>query len=418
VTPKGIPARGRVQSIEPSHHQDGKAYATVLQYLLGDFQPYVYRTTDYGKSWTRITKGIRTDEPTRVVREDPLRPGLLYLGTEFGMYVSFDDGANWQSFQQNLPITPVMDMILHDGDLALATQGRGFWIMDDLTPLRQLGDSVSGARAWFYTPSPAIRTRYPVTKGSTQDPEYPPIGAYLDYTLAATATVPLTLEITDASGTVVHRARSGGAAAAGGGEGQGGGMRRPAASRMPWSSLEGSAGMHRYVWDLTVSGTGAAAGGRGRGPLATPGTYQARLTMGDWSQTRPVEVVLDPRVAADGVTTAMLADQLALTLKVRDAMAEANKTLADVRAAAKQVAAGSKQAAQLKGLEARLATTPVRYSQPMLVDQLGYLYGMISRADQELGRDATVRFAELSAELESIQAGLRQVTGAAAAAVP
>ncbi|MHB1225433.1 MAG: WD40/YVTN/BNR-like repeat-containing protein [Gemmatimonadaceae bacterium] len=422
VTPKGVPAGGRVQSIEPSRHQDGKAYATVLLYLLGDSRPYVYRTTDYGKSWTPITNGIRADEPTRVVREDPLRPGLLYLGTEFGMYVSFDDGANWQSFQQNLPITPVMDIVLHDGDLALATQGRGFWIMDDLAPLRQLGDRVSSARAWFFTPSPAMRTRYPVTMGSTQDPEYPPIGAYLDYNLAAAATAPLTLEITDASGTVVHTARSAAAgagdAAAAGGAGQGGGMRRPGASRGPWSSLDGSAGMHRYVWDLSVTGTGTAAGGRGRGPLATPGTYQARLTMGDWSQTRPVEVVLDPRLVADGLTTAMLADQLALTLKVRDAIAEANRTLADVRAAAKQVAPGSRQAAQLRALEARLATTPVRYSQPMLVDQLGYLYGMISRADQELGRDATIRFAELGAELESIRAGLRQLTGAATTAVP
>ncbi len=415
VTPAGLPGGGRVQSIEPSPHQDGKAYATVLQYLLGDFRPYVYRTTDYGKSWTKITNGIRDDEPTRVIREDPVRPGLLYLGTEFGIYVSFDDGANWQSFQLNLPVTPVMDMILHDGDLALATQGRGFYILDDLAPLRQLGDSVARDKPWFFTPSRAVRTRYPVTMGSDQQPEYPPIGAYLDYYLPSAATAPLVMEILDGSGSVVYTARSD--AGAGGGAGAPGqGMRRPVpGAGSPWSALDGSAGMHRYVWDLSVADP---AGGRGRGPLVTPGSYQARLTMGSWSQTRPVEVVLDPRLVADGLTNAMLADQLALSLKVRDALAEANRTLAEVRAAEKQATAGSSQAARLKALEARLATEPVRYSTPMLVDQMNYLYRMITAADQQLGRDASVRFAELRAELDSIQAGLRQVTGTTPNVVP
>lgn len=410
VTPKDVPPGGRVQSIEPSRHQDGKAYATVLMYLLGDFRPYVYRTTDYGKSWTKITNGVRADEPTRVVREDPERPGLLYLGTEFGIYVSFDDGANWQPFQLNLPITPVMDITMHAGDLALATQGRGFWILDDLSPLRQLGDSVTTARAWFYTPAKAIRTRYPVTMGSTQDPEFPPIGAYLDYYLPAAATQPLTLEVMDSTGAVIYTARSGsaGGAQAGGRPGMGGmGFGRVAA---PWGTLGTSAGMHRFVWDLSIAGP---AGGRGRVPLATPGRYQARLTMGDWSQTRPVEVVLDPRLVADGVTPAVLADQLALQLKVREMTVEANATLAAVREAAKAAAAGSPQAAALKALEDRLATAPIRYSEPKLLDQINYLYGMISAADQQVGRDATVRYEELRAELESIKAALRQATGGA-----
>lgn len=403
VTPKDIPPGGRVQSIEPSRHQDGKAYATVLLYLLGDFRPYVYRTTDYGQSWTKITNGIRDDEPTRVVREDPERSGLLYLGTEFGMYISFDDGANWQRFQLNLPITPVMDITLHAGDMALATQGRGFWIMDDLDPLRQLGDSVASSKAWFYTPRRAIRTRYPVTMGSTQDPEYPPIGAYLDYYLAADATAPVVLEVLDSAGAVIYTARS--EAAAGGAASPGMGSGRAVA---PWSTLGSAAGMHRFVWDLTIAGP---AGGRGRAPLATPGRYQARLTMGDWSQTRAVDVVLDPRLVADGVTPAMLAEQLALQLRVRESMAEANRVLAAVRDAAGKAAAGSSQATALRAMEGRLATTPIRYSEPKLLDQLNYLYGMISAADQQVGHDATVRYEELRAELESIQAALRQATG-------
>ena len=135
----------------------------MLRYLLGDERPYIYRTDDYGRSWTLLTtgnNGIPADEPTRVVREDPVRPGLLYTGTEFGMYVSFDDGAKWHSLQLNLPRTPVTDMKVQRGDIVLSTQGRGFYILDDLEPLRQLRDAVVGAPAHLFTPREAMRLRY------------------------------------------------------------------------------------------------------------------------------------------------------------------------------------------------------------------------------------------------------------------
>ncbi|HET9012245.1 MAG TPA: hypothetical protein VFN38_10560, partial [Gemmatimonadaceae bacterium] len=143
VTPAGLPPGGRVQNIEPSPRRAGAAYVAVVRYLLGDFSPYIYKTEDYGRSWTRLTtgaNGIPADAPTRVVREDPDRPGLLYAGTEFGMYLSFDDGAHWRPFQLNLPITPVTDIRVHRQDLVLSTQGRSFWILDDLTPLHQMRD--------------------------------------------------------------------------------------------------------------------------------------------------------------------------------------------------------------------------------------------------------------------------------------
>jgi len=133
----------------------------IYRYLLGDFAPYIYRTDDYGKTWTRLTdgtNGIAADEPTRVVREDPDRAGLLYAGTEFGIYVSFDNGARWQPFQMNLPHTPVTDIKIAHGDLVLSTQGRSFWILDDLTPLHQLSDKVSGAQAFLFAPRAAVRT--------------------------------------------------------------------------------------------------------------------------------------------------------------------------------------------------------------------------------------------------------------------
>ena len=144
VTPPDLQPGGRVQNIEPSPHRAGRAYVALYRYLLGDFAPYIYRTDNYGKTWTRLTdgtNGIAKDEPTRVVREDPDRAGLLYAGTEFGIYISFDNGLHWQSFQLNLPVTPITDIKVAHGDLVLSTQGRSFWILDDLTPLHQLPDA-------------------------------------------------------------------------------------------------------------------------------------------------------------------------------------------------------------------------------------------------------------------------------------
>ncbi len=176
VTPRDLPTGGRVQNIEASPHRKGSAYIAVYRMLLNDYQPYIYRTDDYGTTWTRLTtgrNGIPADYPTRVVREDPDRAGLLYAGTEFGMFVSFDNGTNWMSFQQNLPVTPVTDIVVHRQDLVLSTMGRGFWIMDNVSALHQLTNEKTGAAVALLTPRAAYRMRYGAMGSAPGEPEYP-----------------------------------------------------------------------------------------------------------------------------------------------------------------------------------------------------------------------------------------------------
>jgi photosystem II stability/assembly factor-like uncharacterized protein len=207
VTPKDLPPGGRVQSIEPSAHARGTAYVAIYRYLLGDFQPYIYRTRDYGKTWTRLTdgrNGIAADEPTRVVREDPDRPGLLFAGTEFGIHVSFDDGAHWEPLQQNLPATPVTDIAIARKDLVISTQGRSFWILDDITPLEQLGDSALGPSAHLFAPRDAIRYRYQPYPPAPGVPDFPPPGATIDVWLSSPLDSSSKLEVLDAQGKVVR----------------------------------------------------------------------------------------------------------------------------------------------------------------------------------------------------------------------
>jgi hypothetical protein len=414
VTPTDLPPGGRVQHIEPSHHADGTAYLAVYRYLLGDFRPYLYRTTDFGRSWTRLTNGtngIAADEPTRVIREDPERAGLLYAGTEFGMYVSFDDGARWQPLQRNLPRTVITDAKVHQGDLVISTQGRGFWILDDLGPLRQLGPQVAASEAHLFAPRTAYRMRYPVTGASPDQPQYPANGVTVDYWLAGTPQGEVTLDFVDARGTVVRSFSSTGTGERTGAVAQG--MRRPLPpERFGTPRLPSGRGVHRFTWDLRLPGAWSddeRRNGRG-GPVALPGRYTVRLTVGGKVLTQPVEVRLDPRVAADGVALAHLREQLDLSLKVRDALSEAGRLAARVHAA--RMTASGAQAERIAAAERKLVTAPVRYSQPMLVDQINYLYGLISRADQRVGRDAVARFAELRRELDAVAAEVNAILGA------
>ncbi len=407
VTPPGIGPYGRVQTIEVSHHDPAKAYAAVLRYQLGDFTPHTYRTEDYGATWTRITtgdNGVPNNHPVRVVREDPDREGLLYLGTEFGMFISFDDGGSWQPFQLNLPATPVTDMKVVHGDLVLSTMGRGFWILDNLTPLHEISDRVAGASAHLFEIRDAQRLRYGGGFGgfrarSPHEPEYPQAGATIDYMLADAARGPVTLDIVDSSGEVVRSFSS---------ESPGEytvpaepGMREWRLERFGTPRLPSGAGTHRFVWDLAYPGpwdANPARSGRG-GPMAPPGRYTARLTAGDWSASRSFEVRLDPRVVAEGVGEDVVRRQVELALQARDALSEAR--LAVHRIAEARERGGGSLAAEVAAIEQALVTAPVRYSRPMLVDQLQYLYGNLTRADQEPGQDAVVRYEQLDAELEA-----------------
>mgnify|MGYP002784271315 CR=1 FL=1 len=406
VTPKGLPPGGRVQNIEPSPHRKGAAYIAVYRYLLNDWQPYIYATNDYGASWTRLTdgkNGIPADYPTRVVREDPDRAGLLYAGTEFGMFISFDNGKNWQSFQLNLPVTPITDIRVHRKDLVISTMGRSFWIMDNVSPLHQITDAVATSAATLFKPATAIRTRRAASGGRAggASPEYPAPAAQIDYVLAAEPAGELKLEILDAADKVIRTvtSRAGQAAQAGRGVmlGDEDEMRGPRFGGGA-ANLTKRAGHNRFAWDFRYDGFG---------PLALPGKYKVRLSADSWSQTQPLEVTLDPRLAKDGVTVADLKEQLDLLLAVRETTADARRTLQQVDSAIQQSAGQTDKLQKLRGLRSQLATAQITYPQPMLIDQLGALSRMAGSADRKVGRSALEYFEVLKKRLSEIKNELR-----------
>ena len=439
VTPREQPPGCRVQSIDPSPHRRGSAYYSVLCYLLGDFRPYIWRTDDYGKTWTRLTdgtNGIPNNHPTRVAREDPDREGLLYAGTEFGLFVSFDNGKQWQSLQLNLPATPVTDLKVHRKDVVIATQGRGFWIMDNVTPLHQMSGSVMGTgnraggtettAAHLFKPRDAYRFRYSAGFGGVEssrtnpaDPQYPPPGAMIDYWLPSGASGDVTLEVLDGSGTVVRRFSSAGAGQRQQTPDQPG-MRAPEMVTVGTPRLPNVEGLNRFTWDLTLAppfdpARQGGGGGRGGGPVVVPGQYTLRLTAMGKSTTQLLQVRIDPRNEKDGVTVADLREQFDHNVRVRDMVTEVNQLVADVEAARRRLANASGAAAdtlrRLDALRARLVTPPVRYSRPELQAHIQYLYGLTTQADQKVGRDAVERYRVLRTELDQRQAEARRLLG-------
>ncbi|KPF72175.1 hypothetical protein IP88_10275 [alpha proteobacterium AAP81b] len=430
VTPKGLPPGGRVQNIEPGVRAPGTAYIAVLRYLLGDFAPYLYRTDDYGKSWTRIAdgrNGIAADEPTRVVREDPERPGLLYAGTEFGMYVSFDRGGAWQRFQIDLPAVPVTDIRLAHGDLVLSTQGRGFYILDNLGVLRQLPSPADAMATRLYAPATAIRVNASGDKGDdpSEGPEHILPGAQIDYFIAPTAAgTPVTLTIRDAAGAVVRRFSSEGPATragggGGGGDDEGGSRYRPAYP----AKLDNKAGMHRFIWDLRWSGEPAAPAGATPprsppGPVAPPGAYSVELTAGGVTARQPLRIAADPRVTASGVSDADLAAQFDHNMRVLKLVHDTNAAVARVRQAQSDLKAQPDPAREkaLQPIVDKLITPPIRYSAPGLQTHVGYLYSETAATDQKVGRDAAERYTELRGRIDGVIADLDRVLGPAAVA--
>ena len=425
VTPEMGPY-GRVQTIEVSPHDPAKAYASILRYQVGDFAPYIFKTEDYGATWVSITNGIPDDEPVRVVREDPAREGLLYAGTEFGMWISFDDGANWQSFQLNLPHTPVSDLKIVGTDMAISTMGRGFWIMTNLAPLHEVSEAIAGSPAHFFEITDAVRVRGGGRGGrgggSPSAPQYAPVGAYFDYWFAERPDGEVTLEIFDTAGNLVRGLSS-----------QASGisfqvpdelsMREWRLERVGTPRLPSDAGMHRFVWDLRHAGPWAAPrggggrggnGGGGGGPMVPPGTYEARLTAGDWSASRTFEVVMDPRVAAEGMTADVLERQAAFALDVRDTLSNARLAAHKLSEARTELEGAETDQARaldeaLEIIEKEFVDEPYRYSPIMFLGQLQYLYGNLDRADQEPGGDAIKRHDELAEVLDGLIAELERL---------
>jgi len=429
VTPKDLPPGGRVQNIDTDPHRPGAAYVAIYRFLNGgDFSPYLYRTEDFGKSWTLITNGIGRSEPTRVVRVDPDRPGLLYAGTEYGMYISFDNGDHWQSFQLNMPATPVTDLKVTHEDLQISTQGRSFYILDDITPLHEIADPALSAKlageTHLFKPRVAIRTVAPGGGGDAithypPAPSYPRPGALIDYYLSSdlsalsAASTDITLEFLDATGHHIKTFTSAAPAptrpeddASADDEG---GPRR----NRPVPRLDKTAGLHRFTWDLRYPGPWVSVSNpeSPNGPTAVPGTYKVKLTAGAYTSTETFTIKEDPRITADGVTTADLQAQFDQNIKIRDLVSEVNKAVARVKVARTKLSADATKLAQLNEVASHLITPSIRYSKPELQTHITYLFSMTNETDQKPGHDAFERYDVLKKELDQRNAELKAILG-------
>jgi hypothetical protein len=310
-------------------------------YQFDDRRPYLYKTADYGKTWKKIDNGIPTGAFTRVVREDPQRDGLLYCGTETGLYVSFDDGASWQAFQRNLPVVPVTDLTIKNGDLVVATQGRAFWILDDLEPLRQWSDKIAANAVYLFPPRPAVRMQIE-TPDEEDQPERPepvgknmPNGLLIDYWLKdkPAEKSKITLEILSGQ-TVIRKfdnEKKDETKSEGGGD--------AAAEAQKEKKLEPKEGLNRFAWDMrvlkpTLVPKAVFNEGDKRPPKVAPGTYQARLTVDGNTSTQPFEVKANPTV---GTSAADLKAQFDLLEKIRDGLSETHGVVLKIRDVKAQV---------------------------------------------------------------------------------
>ena len=358
VTPRGLPPYALISVVEPGHRDAGTAYIAATRYKLQDNRPYLYRTTDYGRTWTPIVAGLPGDGFTRVIREDPDHPGLLYAGTETGVYFSSDDGGHWQALRLNLPVVPVHDLAVKNGDLVAATRGRSFWIMDGAgSLLPQLTAKTASANEGLelYAPAPAVRFRGDAALVGTSaaggwDGQNPPNGVVVKWYASAAPSGPVTLSFLDGAGNEIRSFTS---VVSGPvpGPGPNGGRRE----RGGQTVVPAAAGANTFVWDMRYPPANVIPGttlhGVARGPLAVPGRYQVRLTLDGRSFTQPLEIVKDPRVAYD---TTALARQRDFELAVRDEITRTHDLVRKIRALR---ADGEKQLAAARGTpdEAKLS---------------------------------------------------------------
>lgn len=322
------PKLNMINSIDPSPFKKGSAYVAATSYKFGDYTPYIYKTTDYGKTWTLITKGIKGNHYTRVVRTDKVREGLLYAGTEWGMYVSFNDGASWQPFQLNLPITAIRDLEVRDNDLIAATHGRSFWIIDDLTPLHQLSADLKNKEAFLYKPDKAYRMQQsgwgkanPKLEGTNH-----PNGAIINYYIAnKKETDTLHLDILGPNGKLIQRFSTTANKS----------KNDPSAPQ----KLIVESGGNRFVWNMRYPGFQSFDGmvlysSPNVGPKATPGIYKAKLTYNGKAQEQEFTIVKDPRLPNSDVD---FKNQFDFLSEVRDQVGRANTAIKDIRTVKKDL---------------------------------------------------------------------------------
>ncbi len=345
VTPPELTPWSKVSLIEASHVDPGTGYAAINRFRLDDLGPHVYRTRDSGGHWTEIVSGLPVGAVVNAVREDPKAKGLLYAGTELGVFISFDDGDHWQSLQLNLPATSVRDLVIHENDLVVSTHGRSFWILDDITPLRQINEAIA-ARAFLFAPETAIRWRWNRNTDTPLPPEIPvgqnpPDGAIIDYILPAGVSGPVTLEIYDSDQKLVRRYASNDQPDVVETELQHNLNVPTYWVRMP-KILPAAPGMHRFVWDLRypqpnalerdypISAIYKNTPRVPRGALVLPGRYTVTLTAAGEKYTQPLTVVMDPRVKTPA---SGLEQQLSLSLKLAKLMGDDFEALSRERTA-------------------------------------------------------------------------------------
>ena len=391
VTPDDVNNGGRVDSVEPSHFKKEKAYVTILRYQLGDWKPYIYKTLDFGKSWELITNGIPNNYPVRVLREDPIREGLLYAGTEFGMYVSYDDGKNWESLQLNLPVTPVTDIKIYRGNLILSTMGRSFWILDNINLLRyNLSEDIN-----LYPVNNSIRYRY--RSGNSNHISYPEPSIDFDYLVNGNAEK-ITFSIYNSNNDLINSYSSVNKEKS---------IEEFSMSTNDFISISSNLislkqGINRFSWNMRHKGSWLNNVNRSykNGPLVKPGNYRVVMQMDDKKFERKFSVLPDPRLSHinDDIyieqenflleTTALLSDLRKFEFKLHDELK--NNTY------------NKKRVKELKLIKNKISTKEGPYMQPMLVNQLSYLMSMLSRADQKPGNDAYIRLDEIKSKFNLI----------------
>ena len=397
VTPKKMPKGGRVESIEPSQFVEGKAYIAVDRHLLGDEKPYIYKTTNYGKSWELITtdsNGIPADYTTRVLREDPVREGLLYAGTEFGMYISFDDGKNWQSFQQNLPVTPITDVKIFRGDLILSTMGRAFWILDNITALRDASITKLNKNPHLFKPDNTIRYRYPKVRSRAGAAQYPRTSVIIDYYIPKDNKSEIQLDISDATGKLVASIVSDKKMISRVTEKED--MNLSQVFRYVDTRLENEPGINRFRWDMRQKGAWSSNERfrYKRGPLVAPGLYTAKLIVNGKSFEQSFEIQMDPRVAKNGILQSDIVNQIAMQQKVIDLLSDTRKLQAQLE---------KDPSSKAKKVLRKMKNARGAYPQQMFTSQVSYLLNMISGSDQKPGGEAEKRFQELKKQFEELK---------------
>ena len=392
VTPPSLPGGGRVDCVEPSPHNSAKAYVAVLRYQIGDWKPYIYRTNNYGKTWVLLTtgdNGIPNNFPARVVREDPKKEGVLYAGTEYGIFISTDDGKSWESFQQNLPITPITDIKVFRGSLTLSTMGRGFWIVDNITAIHEKG--LVGNSNHLFDIDNTFRYRYRGSIGK-RIPSYPSPSVVIDYFLHETSKDDILIRIKDKGGNTIFTATSTKPDTAVTVTDMGTGFSR----QISRTSLKNKVGTNRFLWNMRHSGPWDKNPKRAflNGPIVAPGQYTAELTINGKILKDDFEILMDPKIVKSGIRVHDLRAQEKLALDIRDLLDESKMLAYRVKDA--------KTGTSLK-IKSALVTAKGPYPQPMLIDQTQYLGSMINRADQRPGNDAYIRFEELSSWFNTIK---------------